>query len=229
MINLYNRCSLEAMKETETNYYDLAICDPPYGKTKGMKSGLKNVPTGNTGTKRNRHLYEDLEEDWNIAPPEEYFIELQRVSKRQIIWGGNYFPILWKEACRGFIIWNKRPIGNLHADCELAWYSEDKNAKVFNYRWSGVHTELGLADKVDRIHPTQKPVALYYWLLQNYSKAGERILDTHLGSGSIALAAHDFGVYLDGFEIKKEYYDGACRRLKQHQAQLSIFDLLEKA
>ena len=224
MINLYNSCSLEAMKQKPDQYYDLAIVDPPYGVTEGMIGGLNNIP--NTG-KANKHLYQPMENDWNTAPGEEYFQELFRVSKRQIIWGGNYFPILWKKPCRGFIIWHKKPIGKLHADCELAWNSTDQNARVFQYRWSGAHTEIGSSSKVDRVHPTQKPVALYSWLLENYSQPGWRILDTHLGSGSIALAAHDYGVSLDGYEINKQYFDGASRRLAQHQSQLSIFELLE--
>jgi len=214
MINLYNKCSLEAMRSMDTTQYDLAIVDPPYGFTRGMSR--KNLLPG----KSNRQpIYKDLQ-DWNDAPGDEYFLELRRVSKNQIVWGGNYFPQLWNEPARCFVFWDKRQVSKLHAMGELAWTSFDRNALQFRYRYCGFHE--GSGQMTERVHPTQKPVPLYYWLLEKFSKPGEKILDTHLGSGSIALACHDFGVSLDGFEISEKYYKAAQERLAVHTKQLAL-------
>ena len=204
-----------AMQSMQDNQYDIAIVDPPYGVTKGMIGGIDKIVQNNA----KQDIY--TKKDWNIAPPDEYFIELQRVSKHQIIWGGNYFPVLWREPARGFIVWDKRTIGKLHADCELAWTSYDRNARIFNYRWSGAHTEVGLCE--GRIHPTEKPAALYRWIFDQFVDKTDKILDTHLGSGSIAVAAHDMGISLDAYEIDKEYYENAKARLEEHQRQIRLF------
>lgn len=224
MINIYNRDNLEAMREMEDNQYDLAIVDPPYGITKGMtagKRGLEGIP----GKNKRKEIYDLGDADWNIAPSDEYFKELLRVSKNQIVWGGNYFPQLWSQPSRGYIVWDKRQISKLHADCEMAWTSFDRNAKIFKYRWCGNKVEYGNGSKIDRFHPTQKPISLYSWILRNYSKPGQRILDTHLGSGAIAIAADDFGVSLDGYEINETYYTKALERLDTHRRQYKLFDL----
>jgi site-specific DNA-methyltransferase (adenine-specific) len=147
----------------------------------------------------------------NAIPNEEYFKELFRVSKNQIVWGGNYFPL---PPSRGFLIWDKKqPQDFSLAMCEFAWSSIQSPAKIFRF---SVLTER------DKIHPTQKPVKLYEWILMNYAKEGDKILDTHGGSGSICIACHNLGFDLDWIELDKDYFDAATKRFKQHAAQLRI-------
>ena len=191
MINIYNKDCLEAMKEMSDNEFDLAIVDPPYGI--GMSKGAGE--TRGDGKKK-KDLYTPKEWD-NERPSKEYFNELIRVSKEQIIWGGNYFADLLK-ASRCWIYWRKKMGGN-YSDGELAWTSFDKILKEYTKR----------PQQGNRIHPTQKPVKLYEWLLMNYAKEGDKILDTHLGSGSIVIACHNLGYDLTGYELDKEYYDNA--------------------
>ena len=193
MINIYNKDCLEAMKEMKDNQFDLAIVDPPYG------IGNKLVDGGG-----NRKAKFDKNRDsvkWDEVPNDYYFEELFRVSKNQIIWGGNYFNL---PPTRCNIIWDKMQIFT-GSDFELGWTSFDKSSKAF--RMSRVE-----AYSSGKIHPTQKPVKLYEWLL-----------DTHLGSGSIALACHNLGYDLEGYELDKEYFDNALKRIKQHQAQTTLF------
>jgi site-specific DNA-methyltransferase (adenine-specific) len=211
-INLHLGDCLEAMRAMPDNSYDLAIVDPPYGIGFGNYNRTKADKAGKRHKQKN----------WDEAiPKKEYFEELRRVSKNQIVWGGNYFPPLWDNGCKGFIFWYKgNPVPNF-ADGELAWSSFNKVAKQFDYRYYG-----GLEGNTSasfKIHPTQKPVRLYEWLLDNYAKEGDRILDTHLGSGSIALACHNRGYSLDAYEIDKEYYNAAKERLRVQQSQLTIF------
>tara|TARA_R100000541_G_scaffold58095_1_gene68906 strand:+ start:543 stop:1160 length:618 start_codon:yes stop_codon:yes gene_type:complete len=205
MINIYNKDCLEALKEMQDNEFDLAIVDPPYGI--GMSKGAGE--TRGDGKKK-KDLYTPKEWD-NERPSKEYFNELIRVSKEQIIWGGNYFADLLK-ASRCWIYWRKKMGGN-YSDGELAWTSFDKILKEYTKR----------PQQGNRIHPTQKPVKLYEWLLMNYAKEGDKILDTHLGSGSIAIACHNLGYDLEGYELDKEYFDNATKRIKQHQAQITLF------
>lgn len=152
---------------------------------------------------------------WDIAPSEEYFKELFRVSQNQIIWGANYFPNMPPTRC--FLIWRKLSISEKFsmAMCEYAWTSFFANAKVFECAPQGTA-------KDPRWHPTAKPIALYKWILSNYAKEGDTILDTHLGSGSIALACHDLGFKLTGIELDEEYYAKAVHRIKEHQRQLKL-------
>ena len=196
-INLYNMDCMDALREMETNAFDLAIVDPPYGI--GINSSGRLGHYGGKG------------KDWDSAiPDDEYFSELSRVSKNQIIWGANYFKM---EPTRCFVIWDKQqPQGVSFADSEFAWTSFDESARTFRKRPQN-------ADADGRIHPTQKPVALYKWLLQNYAKEGDRILDTHLGSGSIALACHDAGYDLTGYELDGDYFKAALQRLETHRKQ----------
>lgn len=149
---------------------------------------------------------------WDVAPKLEYFNELARVSKNQIIWGGNYFEL---PATRCFLVWRKLTISEKFtmAMCEYAWTSFNDNAKFI---------EIAPQDK-ERFHPTQKPVKLYFWILNNYAKQGFKILDTHLGSGSIAIACYDMGFDLVGYEIDKDYFDAANKRLENHKKQLTLF------
>lgn len=202
MIDLKNIDCLEAMKQMDDNQFDLAIVDPPYGLGKSVV---------NSGGRFKR--YENKNGNWDLEiPSKEYFEQLFRVSQNQIIWGGNYFP-LPPHKC--FIVWDKKqPQGVSFAMAELAWVSFDKVAKIFRHRTQG---------QEQRFHPTQKPVKLYEWILDNYANEGEKILDTHLGSGSIALACHNRGFDLTGFEIDKEYFDNAVERLRVHQSQLTMF------
>lgn len=205
-IKLYNCDCMGLMKNTPDKYYDLAIVDPPYG------IDACNMTMG-SGT--NKKWAKGKKWD-NKVPTREYFDELFRVSKNQIIWGGNYFALPNK---RGWIFWDKGIDGDCSfADGELAWTSFDVVLRKANIRYRGF---LGM-DK-ERIHPTQKPVKLYKWLLQKYAKEGDKILDTHFGSLSIGIACHDLHFELTASELDKEYYELGKNRLMCHQKQLNLF------
>jgi len=204
MINIYNKDCLEAMREMSDNQFDLAIVDPPYGIGESKK-------TVRTRKKHNNKIVHK-DKDWdNTIPNKEYFEELKRVSSNQIIWGANYM-VKYLTPSMGWIFWEKK-IGGDFSDGELAYTSFKRALKMYT-KWSGGN---------NKIHPTQKPVKLYEWLLMNYAKEGDKILDTHLGSGSIAIACHNLGYDLEGYELDKEYYDNALKRIKQHQAQTTLF------
>ena len=211
-MNIYNQDCLEAMKVMADNQFDLAIVDPPYG----------------INITKNKRLNNNSKKDWDKEiPTPKYFKELFRVSKNQIIWGGNYF-IEYLKNTRCYLNWDKLNHSDTYADCEMAWTSFDKNAKIFKYMWDGnrygfIGAIQGVGKKSIRTHPTQKPVALYEWLLMNYAKKGDTILDTHLGSGSIAIACHNLGYDLTGYEIDKDYFEDAIKRLEQHKAQIRLF------
>ena len=206
-MKITNEDNMELMARYPDGYFDLAIVDPPYGY-------------GDKETKILNFRQNEQHRNWNIAPTKEYFNELFRVSKNQIIWGGNYFSYIWQFAGRCFIYWHKgNPVDNF-ADGELAWTSFDKNAKQFDYRYYG--NLEGKTSTSKKFHPTQKPVALYKWLLTNYAKEGDKILDTHLGSGSIAIACHDLGFDLTACELDTDYYNSAIKRLTDHQKQLKL-------
>jgi len=196
---LYNMDCMEGMKQFPDKYFELAIVDPPYGIsiTDSGRLGKYNV---------NGNRWDD-----NI-PTDDYFNELFRVSENQIIWGGNYFPL---PPTRGFIIWDKKqPEGVSFASCEFAWSSFDRSAKTFYFS--------PMQDKY-RFHPTQKPVALYKWLLKNYAKKGDKILDTHVGSASSLIACYQMNFDYIGFEIDKEYFEKAQKRIADEMAQISLF------
>ena len=199
MIDLRNCDCMEYLATCKDNAYELAIVDPPYGIHINSSGRL-----GHYGGKKN----------WDTEiPTHEYFQHLFRVSRNQIVWGGNYFAL---PPTRSFIIWDKQQPQNVSfASCEYAWTSFDRSAKT--------HYQRPQNADVERIHPTQKPVKLYEWLLMNYAKEGDRILDTPLGSGSIALACHNLGFDLVGCELDEDYYNAACKRLEQHQAQQRMF------
>jgi site-specific DNA-methyltransferase (adenine-specific) len=192
------------MKDLPDKAFDLAIVDPPYGISINANMGRKKG-------KAKRH--DDVKWDDEI-PNSEYWHELFRVSKNQIIWGGNYFPEIWANGCKHFIFWDKlTPEGMSFSDGELAWTSFDMAIRKYTFR--------NITN--DKIHPTQKPVALYKWLLKNYAKEGDNILDTHLGSGSIAIAAYDYGFDLVGCELDPEYYKAALNRFNAHKSQQKLF------
>ena len=211
-IKLYNGDCMELLKQTPDKYYDLALVDPPYG----------------INITKNKRLNNNSANDWDSKiPSNEYFTELKRVSKNQIIWGGNYF-IEHLDNTRCFINWDKLNHSDTYADCEMAWTSFDKNAKIFKYMWDGNRYGYegnikGVGKPTIRIHPTEKPIQLYKWLLTNYAKQGDKILDTHFGSLSIGIACHDMGFELTACELDKDYYEAGKKRLKQHQQQLTIF------
>ena len=216
-MKITNEDNMKLMARYEDNYFDLAIVDPPYGIGFG-EFNRTNKTTDGTRVKANKYKQSNWDES---IPTEVYFRELFRVSKNQIIWGGNYFPFIWNYGGKGFIYWHKgNPVPNF-ADGELAWTSFNKVAKQFDFRYYGGLE--GNTSASEKYHPTQKPIALYEWLLMNYAKEGDKILDTHLGSGSIAIACHNLGYDLTACELDKDYYDAAMKRLKQHQAQLTMF------
>lgn len=212
-IELLNTDCLLYMKQCEDKQFDLAIVDPPYG----IGAGSKGFINRNTANKNAEKFYRD--NDWDkVRPTKEYFDELKRISKNQIVWGGNYFTDLLEPA-RCYIVWDKKTGANSYADCELALTNIDSNARIYTKFWLGAHAK----DGYDRIHPTQKPINLYKFLLQNYATKGDKIIDTHLGSGSIAVACYDEGFDLVGLEIDKDYFEEASKRLKLYKQQLTLF------
>jgi len=209
-INLHNMDCLKAMKEMQDNEFDLAIVDPPYG------IGISGQKEQKKGKKSDRKYHK--EKGWdNKIPSKEYFNELKRVSKNQIIWGANYFVEHLNKGTKGWIVWDKCQHGLTMSDCELAFSSFQKPTRVFSQNRVILQQEGGT------IHPTQKPIKLYEWLLMNYAEKGNKILDTHLGSGSIAIACDNLCYDLEGFELDKEYFDAASKRLKIHQSQIKMF------
>ena len=207
MIRYYNEDCMEGMKRYGDKHFSLAICDPPYGIDINMNMGRK---------KGEKKKHKDKKWDASI-PDEEYFKELFRISKNQIIWGGNYFPL---PLTKSWIFWDKDvPDGVSFADGELAWSSFDKTLVKVKLPYSGFRG----SDTV-RIHPTQKPVKLYKWLLRNYAKKGDLILDTHVGSASSLIACYDMGFDAVGFEIDKDYYEASKKRLEKFIAQGRLFE-----
>ena len=212
-MKITNEDNMKLMARYEDNHFDLAIVDPPYGIDADINQnnlGGKKGFTKNAGTYRSYHT-----SNWDKEiPSDEYFVELQRVSKKYIIWGGNYFNFVSDS---GVIIWYKGNSGNFK-EGELA-KTNFNTFKVFKYSRADAY----INDCKNKIHPTQKPVKLYEWLLMNYAKEGDKILDTHLGSGSIAIACHNLGYDLTACELDKDYYDSAIKRIEQHKAQIRMF------
>jgi site-specific DNA-methyltransferase (adenine-specific) len=199
---------MEYMKSLPDNAFDLAIVDPPYG------IGAGSVKFKNGSSKSEKTYFK--ENDWDSKPPDKkYFDELMRVSKNQIIWGGNYFIDNLKST-RCMIFWDKTIHGQSYADGELAWTSFDKNVRYFRENIAQTNSE-------GRIHPTQKSIKLYQWLLTNYAKQGDKILDTHLGSGSHAIACNNLGFELVGCELDADYFEAACKRIEAEAQQERLF------
>lgn len=203
-IQLLNMDCMDYMKTYKDNSFDLAIVDPPYGL---------NTKLTNGGTWASK--YGSIDSKWDIKPNKLYFDELIRISNNWIIWGGNYF-IEFLPSARCFLIWDKIAKMETLADCELALTSFDKNSKIFSHVRN---------TNEKRIHITQKPVKLYEWLLQNYAKPNQRIIDTHLGSASSAIAAHYFGCDFVGIEIDKDYYDKSIQRFKKETSVVKFFNI----
>ena len=212
---------MEAMREMPDNAYELAIADPPYGIGAGKGTEvLISSPKWKGGTQPNA---DTIYGEWDNARPDMlYFHELQRVSENQIIWGGNYFD-LPPSPC--MIVWDKENGNSFFADGEIAWTSFTSKLRIFKYLSCGFMGSHKNRDK--RIHPTQKPIALYKWLLQNYAKPGNKILDTHVGSGSSRIAAWDCGFDFVGYEIDKDYWQAQEDRFNAHKSQDELFDKAE--
>ena len=211
-MKITNEDNMELMARYEDNYFDLAIVDPPYGGNDAI--GLKNNKSGKKqATKRT-----DYKVFENVEPPKEYFEELIRVSKHQIIWGVNFYNNF--NLSGGRICWDKK--GTAFGRAELAYYSGSKSVNICEIVWNGM-LQHDMKNKEQRIHPTQKPIKLYEWILMNYAKEGFRILDTHLGSGSIAIACHNLGFDLTACELDKDYFNAAMKRIENHKKQLRIF------
>ena len=206
-IELIHGDCMEGMKRYPDKYFELAIVDPPYGTEGDIER------TG--GPWSTKYQRDKTIKNWDFIPDRLYFDEIFRVSRNQIIWGGNYFTEYLKNN-RCFVIWEKETISETFSMsmCEYAWSSFNENSKLFKYR----------PQDSGRIHPTQKPVKLYEWLLKNYAKSGDKILDTHLGSGSIAIACYNLDFSIVGFEIDIDYYNGAVNRLEEHKKQQRLFD-----
>ena len=206
-MKITNEDNMELMARYEDNYFDLAIVDPPYGLgDKTTKGGCNK----NSQVRFKEHKWD------NEIPTDDYFIELKRVSKNQIIWGGNYMTeYLTPTPC--WLLWDKGFSEDVtFAQFEMAWTSFDKVARYYRKNIAQVTSE-------GRMHPTQKPITLYEFILMNFAETGNKILDTHLGSGSIALACHNLGYDLTACELDKEYYEAAIKRIEQHKAQIRMF------
>lgn len=208
-IEITNEDNMELMARYPDNHFDLAIVDPPYG--------INIQQAGGSPTHLGFKKYKEKKWDSSI-PKAQYFNELKRVSKNQIIWGANYFVEFLSEGTMGWVFWFKGQTGLTMSDGEIAFTSFQKATRQINI--NRCHIKMDGA-----IHPTQKPVKLYEWLLDNYAKEGDKILDTHLGSGSIAIACHNRGFELTACELDKEYFEASIKRFKQQTAQTTIFDL----
>jgi site-specific DNA-methyltransferase (adenine-specific) len=216
-IEFYNEDCIELMKRYPDNYFELAIVDPPYnvGASDGVFGGQKKKPSKISGKLNGKHYA-----NHNKTPDKDYFFELFRVSKNQIIWGSNYYPQFLNHS--GAIVWDKLTTGVL-SDCEIAYQSFNKLVTKCVFPWSGFNKGNESEFHKIRVHPNQKPVALYKWLLKNYAKQGDKILDTHGGSMSSAIACYDMGFDLVITELDKEYFDKAKKRFDDHVSQLSLF------
>ncbi len=224
-LTVTNEDCMELMGRYPDGYFDLAIVDPPYGIGETAK---RSTVKRKTDKWKNPKAKDYTIKQWDKSAPDySYFIELTRVSKHQIIWGANHFIERIPSANSScWIVWDKKNGDNDFADCELAWSNMSGAVRKFEYLWNGFQKQ----SPEDRFHPTQKPVALYKWLLDRYAKPIQakldrpmRILDTHLGSGSIAIACHDYGYDLTACELDPDYYKAAIKRIQNHTAQTKLF------
>ncbi len=216
MIELLHMDCMQYMADLPDNAFDLAICDPPYGIG---ESGATNKSRGKLAIAKD---YKPFHGEDKKPMPYKYFTELQRVSKNQILWGANHYFDRIAKASSCWLVWDKVTGDSDFADCELAYTSFKTAVRMFRFQWSGM-LQGDMKNKENRIHPTQKPVKLYQWLLKNYAEPNQRILDTHLGSGSSAIAAHYFGCEFVGCEIDEDYYKAACERFDNETKQAAMF------
>lgn len=221
MIELLNTDCMEYMKTCKDKEFDLAIVDPPYFEGPNKPGFYRNGEYSSTAAPAGK--YGELQY-WDV-PDEEYFNELKRVSKEQIIWGANHFANRFDSSGPAWIVWDKDNGASTFADAELAYCSMNRAVRIYKYRWNGMlqgsHGNKRLNEK--RIHPTQKPIKLYDWLLSNYASPDMRILDTHLGSASSAIAAHYFGCDFVGCELDINYFNLAKDRFDRETAQQELF------
>jgi site-specific DNA-methyltransferase (adenine-specific) len=216
-LTLYNCDCMELLKQTPDNYYDICVVDPPYGidaasDTRGGQKHGKAATASKTYGKKTWDKY---------TPDIDYFIEIQRVSKNQIIWGANHMMDKIRMCSPSWIVWDKQNGDNGYADAELAYTSHKKACRIFKFRWQGM-LQGDMKNKESRIHPTQKPVKLYDWIFANYAEKGMKILDTHLGSMSSAISAHYAGMHLTGSELDKDYFDAGCARVHRETSQTTL-------
>ena len=215
-MKITNECNMKLMSRYKDNYFDLAIVDPPYGIDADNKNNGKNSDRHEKTSKAKINTYKKTNWD-NAIPNDEYFTELKRVSKKQVVWGANFFNLQG-----GMLFWHKHVTMPTYSQGELAWLSWLNKVDFVSIAWHGM-IQHDMKNKEIRIHPTQKPVKLYEWLLMNYAKEGDKILDTHLGSGSIAIACHNLKYDLTACELDKEYFEAAMKRLARHQQQIQMF------
>ena len=230
----YNMDCMDGMKQFPDKFFDLAVVDPPFGINVASHKGGKIVgggyrPFGGTSKRSSQknagasgkpyHTFDD-----NRPPDEGYFRELERVSKHRIIWGGNFMlDHLGKASC--MIVWDKKRRNLDQADCEIAWTDLPGQSRIFEYKWNGMLVE-NMKYKQPRIHPCEKPVMLYSWILGKWAKSGDKILDTHVGSANSLVACHRAGLQYWGFEIDETYYSMAKERLDREMAQVNIMDII---
>jgi len=209
---VYNADCMDIMKEYPDKYFDLAVVDPPYG----IGEASAKIHTRHHSQKKYAI------KDWDNEPPsEEYFNELKRVSKNQIVWGANHFIERINKNSSCWIVWDKDGFGD-QADCEIAWTSFKTAVRKFKYTWNGFRQQ-DMKNKEVRFHPTQKPVKLYDWIFKNYAKPTDKILDTHLGSGSSRIAAYKSGLSFVGIELDKDYFEAQEKRFNTFKSQLRLF------
>lgn len=235
-INFHNVDCMQYMAGLEDGAFDLAIVDPPYGIGASKPSKKPNQAKQKNGNKLRVKDSNYTHKNWDFDTPNlQYFNELFRVSKNQIIWGVNHFDVLLPS--KGRLVWDKINGNSDQYGCEIAYISQNNRTDILRFMWCGMiqgkycgkdikKASVQQGNKAlneARIHPTQKPVQLYKWLLLNYAKQGDKILDTHGGSGSIAIACHELGFDLDICELDTEYFNAALKRFKQHTAQLKLF------
>ncbi len=210
----YNMDCMEAMRRMPDKWFDLAVVDPMYG------IGENGAKSGSRAKLAKRIDYKPVDD----TPPDEgYFLELFRVSKNQVIWGANHFMAMISRNASCWLVWDKDNGNTNYADCELAWTNFPESVRKFKYLWSGMRQEKQGANHQYRIHPCEKPIALYAWIFSRYAKPGDKILDTHLGSGSSRIAAYNAGLDFVGFEIDSDYFQAQERRFAEHIAQVSFF------
>lgn len=213
MVNMFNEDYRECFKNTSDKYYDIGVVDPPYFSEYG-KEIYPGTKISTTGIKR--HRFES--NHWDV-PNKEYVNELIRVTKNQIIWGINYFDFGFLGS--GRIIWDKNNDKSTFSKCEIAYCSFHNRTEIFRYTWNGM-IQGNMKNKEKRIHPTQKPVSLYKWILKNYANQGDKIVDTHGGSGSICIACYDMGFDLDWYEKDKAHFSNAYKRFEEHTSIMQM-------
>ena len=216
-IEVFNMDCMEYMKGIPDKHFPLCICDPPFGINADKKNSVKKLQSKKSSALSKNYGVQSW--DSNI-PSFEYFKEIKRVSKHQIIWGVNYYP--YEILIGGRIFWDKCVTMPTYSDGELAYCSLINSVKIYKYAWHGM-IQQDMKNKEIRIHPTQKPIALYKWLLHNYAKEGDTIFDSHLGSGSSMIAAHEYGFKFVGCEIDQDYFNASVKRFKEQTAQQSLF------